>query len=103
MHRAVGDQIRAIIAFLVGSEPRIADCARFFGLDANGWLKPIDSIVNDEMNSLKEEIAGVTEERESSLEENKCTCTVKSNPNIRSGYEEEFYKELFKDKGNFLN
>lgn len=89
MHRAVGDQIRAIIAFLVGSEPRIADCAGFFGLDVTDWLKPIDSIVNDEMNSLKEEIAGVTEERESSLEENKCIESLLKLGSILAGINQE--------------
>jgi hypothetical protein len=92
MHRAVGDQIRAIIAFLVGSEPRIADCAGFFGLDVNDWLKPIDSIVNDEMNSLKEEIAGMTEERESSLEENECIESLLKLGSILAGINQEIGK-----------
>ncbi len=71
MHRAVGDSIRAIIAFLTGKEPEIARCAEILGFNPSDWLKPIDTIIEEEIEKLREEIAGVSKVEEE-REENEC-------------------------------
>jgi hypothetical protein len=58
MYRAVGESIRALIELLIGAtEPPLGECIGEF-VSSSVWLKPVDSIIREELHNIKIQISG---------------------------------------------